>query len=93
MSLDTGDIDGDGDVDIVVGEHNPKDPGSSKIIIFVNRDGKGTSWLSEIVYMGDEHHDGTKFVDIDNDGDLDIVSIGWTHPNVVLYENKKYFKN
>jgi hypothetical protein len=27
-------------------------------------------------------------VDIDKDGDLDIISIGWSHNRVLLYENK-----
>jgi hypothetical protein len=30
------------------------------------------------VNMGDEHHDGAVLVDVDGDGDLDIISIGWT---------------
>jgi len=27
-------------------------------------------------------------VDIDGDGDLDIISIGWSHDRVLLYENR-----
>lgn len=37
--------------------------------------------------MGDEHHDGAIVTDIDDDGDLDIISIGWSHGRVLLYEN------
>jgi hypothetical protein len=40
------------------------------------------------VSTGDEHHDGAVLVDIDGDGDLDIISIGWAHGRVLLYENK-----
>jgi hypothetical protein len=25
---------------------------------------------------------------MDNDGDMDIISIGWYHPKIWLYENK-----
>jgi hypothetical protein len=41
-----------------------------------------------VVYTGDEHHDGAQVADIDGDGDLDIISIGWSHDRVLLYENK-----
>jgi len=34
-----------------------------------------------------EHHDGAVLADIDDDGDLDILSIGWSHGRVLLYEN------
>jgi uncharacterized repeat protein (TIGR02543 family) len=88
MSLDVADVDGDGDIDIVVGEHNTADPASASLYIFENLDGDGISWVHHIVYTGDEHHDGAQVVDIDRDGDLDIVSIGWTHDDVILYENK-----
>jgi len=37
---------------------------------------------------GDEHHDGAVVVDIDGDEDNDIISIGWGHDQVILYENK-----
>ncbi len=88
MSLDVVDMDGDGDLDVLIGEHNLKDPSSAKLFIFENLDGKGISWVPHVIYTGDEHHDGAIAVDIDNDGDLDIVSIGWGHNKVLLYENK-----
>jgi hypothetical protein len=90
MSLDVADMDGDGDPDVVVGEHNMVAPSSAKLYVFENEDGQGTLWTGHVVYTGDEHHDGAQVVDIDGDGDLDIISIGWTHGRVLLYENKAH---
>jgi hypothetical protein len=90
MSLDVADIDGDGDLDIVVGEHHTSQPERARLLIFENEDGFGTSWIQHEVYTGDEHHDGAQLVDMDGDGDLDIISIGWTHARVILYENVSF---
>jgi hypothetical protein len=87
MSLDVADVDGDGPVDVVVGEHNTANPKKGRVVLYLNG-GRGESWTPVLVDSGLEHHDGTRFVDIDNDGDLDLISIGWTHGNVVLYENE-----
>jgi hypothetical protein len=87
MSLSVADMDGDGDPDLVVGEHNYKEPATAKLILFENLDGKGLRWEQHIVFTGDEHHDGAVTVDIDSDGDWDIISLGWSHPNVMIYEN------
>jgi len=46
----------------------------------------------KVIGPGFERHDGTRFRDIDNDGDLDIISIGFTHSKVVLYENRAISK-
>ncbi len=86
MSLDVADMDGDGDIDVIVGEHNLSNPASARMLIFENVS-NGTSWVQHTVFTGDEHHDGAQVVDIDNDGDLDIISIGWDNPRVELYEN------
>jgi hypothetical protein len=87
MSMDVADIDRDGDPDVIVGEHNYAQPETAKLQIFENLDGKSSEWKAHVVSVGDEHHDGAVVVDIDNDGDLDIVSIGWSHRRVLLYEN------
>ncbi len=88
MSLDVGDLDGDGDPDVVVGEHNLAHPETAKLYVFENADGHGGRWLGHIAAVGDEHHDGAILVDIDGDGDLDVISIGWGHARVLLYENR-----
>jgi VCBS repeat protein len=87
MSMDVADIDMDGDTDIVVGEHNYKNPETARLLVYSNLDGKGGKWREQLIHTGDEHHDGARVVDIDNDGDLDIISIGWSHGRVLLYEN------
>jgi hypothetical protein len=87
MSLSVADMDGDGDPDVIVGEHNYQAPETAKLILFENVDGKAGGWRQHVVHRGDEHHDGAAAVDIDGDGDQDILSIGWSHANVVCYEN------
>ncbi len=85
QSLDLGDLDGDGDLDVVSGLHK----GAGEVFIYLNQDG-GSSWSRSTVDPGDgavDHHEGTRFADLDGDGDLDIVSIGWTIPVLTLYEN------
>ena len=88
QSMDTADIDQDGDIDIVAGEHATTSPESGKVYIFENTDGVGGTWVRHQIDIGHEHHDGTKLVDIDSDGDLDVLSIGWTHGDVLLLENR-----
>ncbi len=88
MSLDAADIDFDGDIDVVCGEHNLENPANSRLLLFENKGGYPAKWASHVIYTGDEHHDGAVFADLDNDRDLDIISIGWDHRNVLVYENQ-----
>lgn len=87
MSVDVADMDGDGDPDVIVGEHHKNQPSQARMFIMENTNGQATAWQKRLVHQGDEHHDGAHVVDIDGDGDLDIVSIGWVNNKVVLYEN------
>ena len=85
-SVDVSDIDGDGDIDVVGGSHQ----GNGEVFIYENA-GQGSSWITHTVDLGDEelidHHDGTQLVDMDLDGDLDIISVGWQYRSLVIYEN------
>ena len=88
QSMNIADMDNDGDLDVVVGEHDTQNPSTARIFVFENVDGNGTSWSQHLVHTGDEHHDGALIGDLDGDGDKDIASIGFTHGNVIVYEHK-----
>ncbi|MGB7492010.1 MAG: FG-GAP-like repeat-containing protein [Thermoanaerobaculia bacterium] len=86
FSVDAADIDRDGDIDVVGGAHQ----GNGEVYVYENN-GQGASWITHTVDPGDstliDHHDGTQLVDMDLDGDLDILSIGWTKRSLTIYEN------
>ncbi|TDU34167.1 PKD domain-containing protein, partial [Gelidibacter sediminis] len=81
------DIDFDGDMDIVVGEWL----NSKRLIAFENDLCNSGGWNTHIINDGAlnlEHHDGAMVTDIDNDGDLDIISNGWINDKGPrIYEN------
>ncbi|MBM1106783.1 PQQ-dependent sugar dehydrogenase [Aurantibacter crassamenti] len=81
------DIDFDGDKDIVVGEWL----GSRRLIAFENNLCSTGDWETHIIDDSPqnwEHHDGARVVDIDNDGDYDVVSNGFKNQKVLrIYEN------
>ncbi|MEQ8783509.1 MAG: VCBS repeat-containing protein [Roseibium album] len=93
MSLDIGDVDGDGDFDIAVGEHDPLRPRSARLLWFENLRGSPIGgpgdWRAHLIHRGDEHHQGVRMADVDEDGDLDVLSIGWTHSKLLLYLNPR----
>jgi hypothetical protein len=73
-NLDVADMDLDGDFDIITCEHKgPK--GQFRLQVFEN-DGQGR-FTEHIVDRGKESHLGARVADMDNDGDLDIVSAAW----------------
>lgn len=81
-SMDVADMDFDGDTDVVLAEHR----GSLKLAVWANN-GSGI-FTENLVSTGRESHLGARTIDLDNDSDLDIVSIAWDASNLVhLWRN------
>lgn len=81
-SLEVADIDCDGDLDFVTGEHK----GSCRLQIWEN-DGSA-KFKEHVIDSLKESHNGVKIYDIEGDEDLDIVTTGWFDKNVHLWINK-----
>jgi hypothetical protein len=80
------DFDGDGDLDVFVGQNGPGM--NNAWLIFENTDGKGRFERREI-YRGYGAHESI-YADFDGDGDIDIVSKCWGNPTTfVLLENRR----
>ena len=77
-----GDIDRDGDLDIIGAIRNDND------ILWFENDGDGGTWTSHDVATG-YLSDGSEVqaVDIDHDGDIDVVATGFGADDVVIYKN------
>ncbi len=97
-SMDIGDINNDGEIDIIAAEHTDQKSSTcapDNLTIAYHKSKKGQQWLPYVVERGPHaSHLGARLVDIDNDGDLDIVSLGWKqYKDVHLWINQQLKKN
>ena len=84
-----GDLDGDGDHDLVLQEH-----WGAKLAWFENRDGKGITWVTHMIagpgapFPAKSRNilHGLLALDFDNDGDIDVFS-GENQGSLWIYEN------
>lgn len=84
-SYDFGDIDGDGDLDLLGANANPSSLGE---ILLLN-DGAGgfTDVSDRLTPNPSEDDNDSKFFDIDNDGDLDLIIARLGGSSEKIYEN------
>lgn len=83
-NLDIVDLDHDRDIDLLTSEHK----GPVLELQLWENDGRG-NFVKNLLDKGKESHLGTQVADMDNDGDQDIVSIGWDNYQFVhLWRNE-----
>ena len=77
-SLDVADLDGDGELEVLVGEHDPFAPyrSRSRLAVYKKANARADAWKQYVLDSRFEHHDGAKTMRL-ADGRLGIVSHGW----------------
>src|SRR5262245_8246989 len=82
LSIAPADIDGDGDIDVVATSYT-----DAKVTWFENLNGAGTSWANHLIGTAPQGAWMSTVADLDNDGDLDVVSVFYPDHEVVWFQN------
>jgi hypothetical protein len=83
-SISVADLDGDGKLEVIVGEHDPFKPYRSQCRLYAYKqaDPKGIAWARFPIDNRFEHHDGAKAVEL-SPGRIAIISHGWMDSSYV----------
>jgi len=83
VDLEAGDIDGDGDMDLVAADDD-----ADTVYWYENDGSPDDGWLRHDVATGLDGASSVELCDIDEDRDLDIVAVGSNADKLVYYENR-----
>ena len=76
------DLDGDGDIDVISGVG-----GDDTIAWYENLDGSGGSWSFREIYTAADDPHSVFGIDVDGDGDVDVLSASVCDDTIAWYEN------
>ena len=65
-------------------------PENNRVLILENESKTDTWKMIQVDEQSKDtidHHDGSIAIDMDGDGDMDIISIGWYNPKLWIFEN------
>ena len=82
FSVNANDLDGDGDMDMVSASFN-----DDKIAWYENTNGQGVFSAEKIITTGADGARSVYTVDIDGDGDMDVLSASYWDNKIAWYEN------
>jgi len=83
ISIIGADMDNDGDMDVLTASY-----GDNTVAWIENTDGAGGAWSQHIISSSDNAAWDVYPADLDNDGDLDVISASNTSNDVTWYENR-----
>jgi hypothetical protein len=77
-SIDVADLDGDGEIEVIIGEHDPFAAyrSRSRLLVYKKAEPGGRAWIQYVLDGRFEHHDGSKVFELEP-GRLGTVSHGW----------------
>mgnify|MGYP005834477995 CR=1 FL=1 len=83
-SLAVADLDGDGELEIVCGEHDPFRPYRSrcKVYVYKKANPQGAAWTRHVLDDRFDNHVGTRLIEL-APGRIGIISHGWREPSYV----------